>query len=466
MKAKLTPEEIKNHINIASVVGEYVSMKKNGLNYFGNCPFHQDKSPSFSVNETKQMFYCFGCGAGGDVYEFLIKINNMSFVQAYMHLADRVGCDTTESSHNETKPQPREFTPTEHSGPAQLWQERAERFVIWAQGNLKNNQEVMAWLSARGIDQPTAEVARLGWNPGEDGKDIFRARKAWSLPELLKENGKPRMLWIPRGLVIPYCPPPAVVHSGGGVVRIRIRRPEELRSPEEKRPYYIVPGSSMSTMIIGPERRAFVVVESELDAIACAAATDLAGAVALGTLQGKPDAAAYAVLKDAIQILNALDYGDTGGGKTAAERAMKWWSDNFNDRCDRWPVPKGKDPGEAHAMGIALISWIEAGLPPVITMNRKARSATSPVALPTSQQPSTTISKLPEGTHPLLAELWTLLLSNPGVKIINTPDRFTILRNGKYVGGRINHLVMREKEVTDYILDHPSEEIDYRNLIT
>ncbi len=347
------------------------------------------------------------------------------------------------------------FIPATHQSPAQLWQEKAGKFITWAQENLKNNPEKLGWLSARGINQAAAESARLGWNPGEDGKDIFRARKAWGLPEQLKENGKPRMLWIPQGLVIPYI-------TDGIIQRIRVRRPEG--DPR----YYVVPGSSMSTMIIGHDRRAFVVVESELDAIACASATDLAGAVALGTLQGKPDSAAYTVLKEAVQILNALDYGDQGGGKTAAERAMKWWSENFNDHCDRWPVPKGKDPGEAYQMGIALNSWIEAGLPPVVIMGREAspvkREEYPPLA-GVSQGAGGGENKPPSDTPPLLAELWTLLRNNPGVRIINKPDRFAILRNGKYVSGRINYLVTREKEVTDYIFNHPSEEITWQNLI-
>lgn len=412
----------------------------------------------------------------GDNIQFLIDFEGMSFKDACAYLnIDRV--DYRPESHSPSTIKNPPFQPTEHQSPAELWLEKAEKFITWAQEQLKNNQQQLDWLASRGINRTAAEAARLGWNPGENGKDIFRARKAWGLPELLKENGKPRMLWLPRGLVIPYCPPLAEVAQGAGggpVQRLRIRRPDG--DPR----YYVVPGSSMSTMVIGADRKAFVIIESELDAIACAAATELAGAVSLGTLQGKPDAAAYAVLKNAVQILNALDYGDQGGGKAASERAMKWWSDNFNDRCDRWPVPKGKDPGEAFAMGIDLKGWIEAGLPPVIIIGSRLKEQGQPpeggarkeeekinvIPADILKATSTGIQKPSEGAPPLLAELWTLMRSNPGVKIINTPDRFTILRNGKYVGGRINWLVTREKEVTDYILDHPSEEITWENLLS
>ncbi|MFA5324101.1 MAG: hypothetical protein WC373_15615, partial [Smithella sp.] len=70
-----------------------------------------------------------------------------------------------------------------------------------------------------------------------------------------------------------------------------------------------------------------------------------------------------------------------------------------------------------------------------------------------------------QDTPELLKELWKLLRDNPAVKIINTPDRFTVLRNDRYVGGRINELVMKPGEVNDYLLNHPDEEITWKNLL-
>ena len=82
-------EEIKANIDIVEVVSQYVSLKRKGRNYFGLCPFHNEKSPSFSVSETKQIFHCFGCGAGGDVIGFLKKIENIEFKDAVEMLAER-----------------------------------------------------------------------------------------------------------------------------------------------------------------------------------------------------------------------------------------------------------------------------------------------------------------------------------------------------------------------------------------
>lgn len=84
-------DEVKNKVNIVDLVSEYVTLKRAGVNYKGLCPFHNEKSPSFIVSEEKQIFHCFGCGAGGDVYEFLMKIEGLDFYKAIKLLGDKVG---------------------------------------------------------------------------------------------------------------------------------------------------------------------------------------------------------------------------------------------------------------------------------------------------------------------------------------------------------------------------------------
>ena len=84
-------EEVRSRNDIVDVVGQYVHLQKKGANYFGLCPFHNEKSGSFSVSAHKQMFYCFGCGAGGNVISFLMKYDNLSFQEAVKQLADRAG---------------------------------------------------------------------------------------------------------------------------------------------------------------------------------------------------------------------------------------------------------------------------------------------------------------------------------------------------------------------------------------
>ena len=81
-------EEVKANINVVDVISGYVALKRHGRNYFGLCPFHNEKSPSFSVSESKQIFHCFGCGVGGDALGFLMKIENITFKEAIEILAE------------------------------------------------------------------------------------------------------------------------------------------------------------------------------------------------------------------------------------------------------------------------------------------------------------------------------------------------------------------------------------------
>ena len=441
-------------MNVLDLASGKVKLKKvsgtHGGEWQGPCPGcgGQDRFHVWpNQNDGKGAYWCRGCEKAGDNIQFLRDFEGLGFREACARLDIVMAAEDGLRSPAPKQPRRDDFVPTAHSIPADVWQEKAENFLSWSRANLADNAEILAWLSGRGIDGETAKNFRLGWNEGEKGGDIYRARKAWGLPEVMKEDGKRRALWLPRGLVIPYI-------LDGIVYRLRIRRPEG-----EPR-YYIVPGSSMATMIVGRERRAFAVVESELDAIAVAAGNRLAGSVALGSASAKPDAEAFAILKSSLQILNALDYDDAGA------RAMAWWRENF-DHCDRWPVPKGKDPGEAVRLGIDLDRWITAGLPPALTVDerRERNVKADSKAQRSSVRTQGMDTEKAKDLSPAIRELLELLRKNPAVKIVNTADRFTILRNGRYVGGRINELVFRFPDVTDYIAKHPAEEIDGENLI-
>ncbi len=451
-------------MNVLALAQKKVKLRKaastHGGEWHGPCPGCGGKD-RFHVwpdqNEGKGGYWCRSCGKTGDNIQFLRDFSGLSFAEACAELGislqDRQSAPaaaTLRSPRPPAIPEPTSFTPAVHPLPADLWQEKAEKFLEWSQERLLWNSDVIAWLEERGIGLQTAKDYRLGWNPGENGKDLYRARKSWGLDEAFREDGKPKALWIPKGLVIPYI-------VDGVLYRIRIRRPEG--NPR----YYVLPGSSMAVMAIGAERRAFVVVESELDAIACAEACPLAGAIALGSVSAKPDAEAETSLRKALSILLALDYDEAG------KKAVAWWTEHFQN-CSRWPVPKGKDPGDARRMGMDLGAWIKAGLPPALTMDFGKKPAVH------SHTPETKTEERPPQQHTddmklsvdlpaSIRELFDLLRKNRGVRIVNSPNRYTVLRNGKYVGGRINELVFRVPEVTDYLLSHPEELIDASNLI-
>ena len=93
-------EEVRSRNDIVDVISGYVKLQKKGSSYFGLCPFHNEKSPSFSVSQQKQMYYCFGCGAGGNVFTFLMEYENYSFVEALRYLADRAGVELPEQEYS------------------------------------------------------------------------------------------------------------------------------------------------------------------------------------------------------------------------------------------------------------------------------------------------------------------------------------------------------------------------------
>src|SRR3989304_4353854 len=94
--------EIRDRSNILEIVSDYVTLKKTGKHHKGLCPFHSEKTPSFMVNEEKQIFHCFGCGAGGDVFKFLMEIAHFSFPQAIEELAKRYGINLPPQAHTTT----------------------------------------------------------------------------------------------------------------------------------------------------------------------------------------------------------------------------------------------------------------------------------------------------------------------------------------------------------------------------
>lgn len=94
-------EEVRERNDIVDVVSSYVKLKKSGSNYVGLCPFHNEKTPSFSVSQNKQMYHCFGCGAGGNVFTFVMEYENFTFVEAIKYLAERSGVNLPDIEYSE-----------------------------------------------------------------------------------------------------------------------------------------------------------------------------------------------------------------------------------------------------------------------------------------------------------------------------------------------------------------------------
>ena len=94
-------EDVRQKNDVVDVISSYVKLQKKGSNYMGLCPFHNEKSPSFSVSRTKQMYHCFGCGVGGNIFTFIMEYENYSFTEAVKYLADRAGITLPEGEYSE-----------------------------------------------------------------------------------------------------------------------------------------------------------------------------------------------------------------------------------------------------------------------------------------------------------------------------------------------------------------------------
>src|SRR5271167_2504645 len=85
------PDRVKQQADIVRVVGDYLRLKKGGANFFGNCPFHSEKTASFAVHPVRQIYHCFGCGAGGDVFKFVMEMDKITFPESVCAVAEKCG---------------------------------------------------------------------------------------------------------------------------------------------------------------------------------------------------------------------------------------------------------------------------------------------------------------------------------------------------------------------------------------
>lgn len=152
-----TVDAVRERVNIVDVVSQHLALKKAGKNYRALCPFHHEKTPSFMVSEEKQIFHCFGCGAGGDVFTFLMRYENLTFYDALTELAQRVGVTIPKGGNRPEEEKKRDLF-------FQINQTAADYF----HANLvskKTGSAARDYLANRGIHQETIEEYRLGYAP-------------------------------------------------------------------------------------------------------------------------------------------------------------------------------------------------------------------------------------------------------------------------------------------------------------
>ena len=176
-------EEIRMKNDIVDVISSYVKLQKKGSSYFGLCPFHNEKSPSFSVSPSKQMYYCFGCGAGGNVLTFIMEYENYSFPEALKYLADRVGVELPQQEMSEEMKRQQDL----RSRILDI-NKMAARYYYYQLRSDSGNQ-AMNYLKGRKLSEETIHKFGLGYST-KYGNDLYRYLKSKGISdELLAQSG-------------------------------------------------------------------------------------------------------------------------------------------------------------------------------------------------------------------------------------------------------------------------------------
>ncbi len=177
-------ERVKQQADIVRVIGEYVRLKKSGQNFTGLCPFHAEKSPSFAVHPVKQIYHCFGCGVGGDVFKFVMEMDKVAFPEAIRVVAEKCGIAV---------PRPKASSPEERKENQQRtllveMHREAQTFFVQQLGGTLEGKAARAYLEDRGMDKDA--IARFGVGYAPSGGDaLLRFLKSKYKGPLLIESG-------------------------------------------------------------------------------------------------------------------------------------------------------------------------------------------------------------------------------------------------------------------------------------
>ena len=176
-------EEVRMKNDIVDVVSQYVKLNRRGNTYFGLCPFHNEKTPSFSVTPSKQMYYCFGCGAGGNVYNFVMEYENYTFGEALQHLADRAGVQLPKIEYS------REAREKAEKRATLLEINKLAASYFYYQLRRENGSQAYTYLINRGVSEDTIKKFGLGYSD-KYSDDLYKFLKSKSYSDdLLRESG-------------------------------------------------------------------------------------------------------------------------------------------------------------------------------------------------------------------------------------------------------------------------------------
>jgi DNA primase len=314
-------ERVKQQADIVRVVGEYVRLKKTGKDFSGLCPFHQEKTPSFTVSPIKQIFYCFGCGKGGDVFNFVREMEKCEFPEALRIVAEKCGI---------ALPSTRERSPEERRENQQRalileMHRAAQAFYTKQLESTPEGRVARAYLEDRGLDVRTIEQFGIGYAPsGGDAllrllRPKYKDEKLLAASGLISRDQSGRLFdRFRRRITFP------IANEGGKIVAFGCRalgddQPKYLNSPET--PIY-----SKSNVLYHLDRAKealrrqdfAILVEGYMDAIAVARAGISNVVASCGTSLAEPQIKLLARFTKRVIV----NYDPDNAGQTATERSV------------------------------------------------------------------------------------------------------------------------------------------------
>lgn len=335
-------DELLRRVDIVEVVGQYVPLKRAGVNYQGLCPFHTEKSPSFSVSPSKQFYHCFGCGAHGTAIGFLIEHLGLPFPQAVEDLARRAGLEVPRQAPS-VDPEVRKREMDQRSRLRDVLLEAAKFYVR----RLKDSPEAIAYLKGRGLSGEIAAQYRLGyapegWQPLQSVFAQYQNRDLVDAGLVIEGEGGKRYDRFRHRIMFPILSPRGEV-VGFGARTMTQEEPKYLNSPET--PVFSKGHELYGVFEARPkirEAKQVWVVEGYMDVVALAQ-HGLGHAVAtLGTATTPQHVQALLRLSDHVVFMFDGDSAGRRAASRALETAMPFASEK--NRIDFVFLPAEHDP--------------------------------------------------------------------------------------------------------------------------
>ncbi|KZU17196.1 DNA primase [Lactiplantibacillus plantarum] len=340
-------EQVRSAVNIADFIGQYVQLKKAGKNLFGLCPFHEERTPSFSVNEQKQIFHCFSCGRGGNVFSFIMDLENLSFPEAVVKVADFGHIDLPASYTAQSQPAaPKDQQQADllklYSDSAKMYQ----HILV----NTELGEPALKYLHERGLDNETIKTFGIGYAPANQLLlDFFKEHQTDY--QLLRQSGlfienqagDLRDRFVDRVLFPIKDASGRVIAFSGRILKKSPNEPKYLNSPETK---LFNKRSVLFNFDLarGPirQQKSVVLFEGFMDVIAAYRSGIQNGVASMGTSLTDEQIYMLERVTDTLYVC----YDSDMPGQKATDRALKLLGGNSRLNLGVIQMPDGMDPDE------------------------------------------------------------------------------------------------------------------------